>query len=119
MNQSNAAVEKSGNGDEAGQTDLLNAWPGDQVARHHLDLALWKSVQRGNLVCVRVLLGRGADANTRYQEESVLHLNVFENLFHKLSKRRLQLMEILLSHGADPDGPGLLRSHWYRVTLKL
>ncbi|KAK3170316.1 hypothetical protein OEA41_009703 [Lepraria neglecta] len=33
-------LRKAVDGGEAGLTGLMNAWPGDQLARHHLDLAL-------------------------------------------------------------------------------
>ena len=86
---------------EAGLIQALSSWPTGTTANQFLGTVLWKAVQRKDEACTRLLLAKGADPDTVFENRSVF--SVATRPLYKGDEGYLKFIGMLLDHGAKPS----------------
>ena len=95
--------------DDALVETALETWPRDSRFNKYLDMALMKAVCYRNEACVKALLAKGADANFKFEGESVIDaVRKYERYGEQVSGSMLHL---LLDHGAVLEGKVMALPH--------
>jgi ankyrin repeat protein len=87
---------------EIGLRDSLIKWPKNRPASQYLGLVLWKAVKNKDEACTRLLLASGANPNTVYLRKPVLEV-IWNSVKPKFDKEQLNIVKMLVDHGADPN----------------
>ena len=90
------------NGDEASLKTLLNEWSNEAAGRAYLDVVLWHVGLSRHVHVAKLLLDRGADPNTVYQDKSILWGPIFTEITFT-ENPNLDMFRLIVHAGADID----------------